>query len=517
MKSLSLGALAVLASLLPLAGCNHAPVADVTKSFTMKVQVDTGSDDPIPIDFLWVVDNSTSMCQEQRSLTSSFREFTDQLATVFDIDPRIAVTGVDGECDPSVDPTSSGRFNTVIAEPFPPGCYEQRVLPCTQDSDCAQMDCDLQCPLGVGVDGCVCDPDESAWRCDNTSPNPDECTVNGNGTVNTFCVRSCASDQECQTLFGEDTFQCRGGSGLSGCIRPADTDGCPTTFPAVLDGSNLDLFRCAATLGVEQAKCFHYEQGLNAALNALDPDGVNAEHDFLRRDAYLVVTFMSDEDDCSVAPGQVIDIENDRDTCALLPTADAGGPLIPVGHVVNRLKGLKQDPGRVIVAAIAGDSQAEDPAGVAADREAYFEAKGDPKDCHHQSYVCLSSNGKADYGSRYLELTESFGPNGVFSNICDNEGIRPALERIANTILTVLNQVCLPKPVLDEASLTVERHRGDEVVTLTPGSGAGSFRLLPPTDSCAIDGVPMQAVGFGDPPVPGESFTITYQGDPQLD
>ncbi len=503
--------------------CNSSPVENLEKSFTLKVEQSSGTSDPIKIDFLWVIDNSTSMCEEQLSLTRSFDQFTSKLEDFFRIDPRVAVTSHDMQCDVNDSSIASagGVFNTIPASKFPPACFESRVRLCATNSDCANMDCVVRGECDIDDPDCTCEGALGEWSCEGAGRTA-SCRINPNGTVNTQCTRACQTTEECRAVFDDDSYVCQhttsSRSGWAGCVRPPRTAECPNEVPPVLDGTTLDYFACAATLGVNQERCFLYEQGLNAALAALDKAGSNAQQaqDFLRDDAYLVLIFISDEDDCSVAPNRTINIEDDRDTCALLPTTEVGGPLAPVGHFVNRFKSLKQDPGRVIVAAIAGDSTLESPAEVAADRSLYVESKGSPKTCYHQSYICLSGNGKADYGARYLELTESFGPNGVFTNICDDEGVGPALEAIADTIINVLNKVCLPRPVLD--GLVVERTNADgSKVALTEGSGPGTYSIVEGAEDCVVDGVFMPAIAFGDPPTAGEEIIVTYEGDPQLD
>lgn len=512
----------LLAGLAALSGCNSVPVESLDKSFTYKVQKNSGTSEPIKIDFLWVVDNSSSMCQEQVALAENFKTFTQRLTSQFDIDPRLAVTTVDVQC--AVNNTSifssQGSFNTVPARTFPPACQESRVRACDNDDVCANMDCVIrgECDSGQLPPDCTCADELDRWNCRTT--NIASCIQTPNGSINTLCHRGCTTDEECQELFGDPRYVCQKPSGNQrdwGCLLPPATTDCPATVPAILDGSNLDLFACAATVGVNQeTSCFKYEQGLRAGMLALDPKGRNAAQAkaFLRDDAYLVLIFVSDEDDCSVADGRFIN-EDDYDTCGLLPTTDEGGPLVPVGHYVNRLKALKSDPGKVIVAAIAGDSTKTDAASVAADRAAYLSAKAGGRDCFKQSYICLSDQGKADYGSRYLQLTESFGPNGSFSNICSAEGIGLALQNIADTIITVLNKLCLPRPVL--GSLKVIRRLPDGSENEIPeGEGPGHYQILRTSEDCAMNGQILPAIAFGDPPTPGEEIEVTYEGDPQF-
>lgn len=487
--------------------CNHTPVEGLEKSFSMTVNQQTGSSEPIPIDFLWVVDNSTSMCQEQFSLTKSFTQFTDALDQFFEIDPRIAVTTVDANCEPDgVNVFSKGLFNTRPNRVFPPACYEERRVECRTDDDCANLDCELYGQCG---------PNQAEWVCKTT---PQEvCMVNPNGSINTRCQRTCSSNEDCQQFYSDNTFECKQPAGQpTGCLRPPDTADCPDTLPAVLTKDNIDLFRCNASVGVTQLNCLRYEQQLRSGLLAIDPTGRNADQakSFLRDDAYLVIIFVTDEEDCSVAEGRSI-AETDYNRCGLLPTTDDGGPLVPVAHYVNRFKALKRDPGKVVVAAIAGDSTRGTPEERDLDRAAYIDSKSNPRTCHNETSVCNSVNGVADYAPRMIELVRSFGPNGVFSNICSDEGIGPALESIARTIIQVINKACLPKPILD--GLRVTRTGPDGVETLLEeGDGPGRYRVVFGSEDCAVDGQLMPAIAFGDPPVPGEVVNITYEADPQF-
>ena len=202
---------------------------------------------------------------------------------------------------------------------------------CSNDAGCANLDCQAsgECD-DIDEPSCSCtDPDE--WACRGYQS--DICLRTPNGSINTSCRRRCTTDQECKDLFGDPRYICQKLSGNQldwGCLLPPATQDCPATVPAILDGTNLDLFACAATVGVNQeSSCFKYEQGLRASLLALDPKGKNAEQSkaFLRDDAYLVIIYVSDEDDCSVADGRSIS-EDDYETCALLPTTDEGGPLV---------------------------------------------------------------------------------------------------------------------------------------------------------------------------------------------
>ncbi len=86
--------------------------------------------------------------------------------------------------------------------------------------------------------------------------------------------------------------------------------------------------------------------------------------------------------------------------------------------------------------------------------------------------ACHSKAGAADLGSRYIDVVRGFGPNGILTSECGQSGFGPALQQIADRIVTVVSNICLPRDVLDERRVTVERH-----------SAGGTFEpLYNPTD-----------------------------------
>lgn len=582
-----------------LAGaCADIPIHDVSKSFAVEVSHISEGADPIQLDFLWVVDNSASMCQEQWALSQSFIQFVDQLQSNLNIDIRLAVTTTDAT-------SNQGRFVNTPAKTFPPACVESFQEPCLGDIDCEKA-------YGPG------------WTCKDY---PAEQMYNYNGSINSsctyrcngdgecceeFCTDECGSDQSCVKTMCEEaplddcTYACRNpGEDTSGCVRPPDTADCPANLPTKLTMQNIDLFKCIATVAPEQAYSANIEQGMAAAWLALDPNGPNAEQaaGFLRPNAYLVIVFVSDEDDCSIddnfcAPNalcedadDVAKCAKDGGTCKLdvaysyirgeetdvccgtikkdyfnicsllgeykgydhhvlsydLTKSDCqsdedcdegwyckessgkkkcrphyfsfphiadyfnppGAPifsLTPVVQYYSNFRSLKPDPAKVLVAAINGDGQVfksdaksmiakkclgeegtetekalaaklnhcvaykeakeadkdgcvDDPnkdgcelfynAKLECIRQCYIASKGNAKNVQtaRNSYVCESQFGKADYGSRYVQLGQMFGPNGIVSNICSEDGIAPALQKIADLIISRVTKVCLPLPV----------------------------------------------------------------------
>ncbi len=382
------------------------------------------------VDVLFVVDNSTSMIEEQVALVNHFDALMQQ-AHAAKLDLRVAVTTADVLCDPAVtSPSAQGVFNVTPAAGFPPSGYGKLSTLCSEDADCVAE-------LGQN------------WSC--LGSQMPICDENPNGSLNTSCVYRCDDDAECASRFGPGYYCNKPSSSPSdwGCLPDPGTSGCPAGLPAILQGADLAHFRCNATVGVIQHKCFKYEQGFEAARLALDVTGPNSQQamDFLRPKAHLAIVFVTDEDDCSVAPGQQIH-EDFYDTCAVgeakrrleaqghtveldhpallaaTLTTDDGGPLVPVAEYVDFFKSLKPDPSMVTVAAVTGHS--DDPAELIA----YVESKGDKRACYKQTSLCETSLGKTDWGSRYVQLVEAFGPRGVLASLCDASGIGSVMNQL---------------------------------------------------------------------------------------
>lgn len=497
--------LLVLLSAWLITGCNNIPVGSLQKSFSVKVTQSKDKSPPVQVDFLWVIDNSASMCQEQAQLAGSFDDFLTQIESFVNIDYRIAVVTTDMLSD-----DHSGRFQAKKATEFPFACVEAEITHCLRGAQGDE----------------VCAEKGEDWLCE--SPDEPKKVINCNGSLNSRCRKLCQEGWECDDAFveGGASDECKSEENSeacvykcltpskdpknSGCVLRPGTNACPDEAAmreTMLLGSGLesgqgrcatgegcwydqgcadgsaclepavwltretagDLFKCVGVVGAEQHSNANLEQGLNAAITALDKGGIRGDQakQFLRDDAYLVIIFVSDEEDCSTVDGESLKKEQ-YGTCTCRPDATEGGMMRPVPDAINRIKALKGDPGRVLVAAIVGDSTAEikiegtddiDPVETEVikneDRLAYFQSKctmcEDPSDHHphlFNTYICQSARGKADFGSRYVRFVKGFGANGILTNICDDSGIGPALEKIADRIIRVFTKVCLPRPVL---------------------------------------------------------------------
>ncbi|MFZ4578785.1 MAG: hypothetical protein ACOYOB_10365 [Myxococcota bacterium] len=342
---------------------------------------------PRKVDFLWVIDHSSSMCQEQRALAKGIDQFVAGLQAQGTIDAQMAVVTVQQIADlggPTVATNQVkhvGQFMHAAATSFPPNCMERVRIPCSSDDTCAQASVThLFSPLGPSS---MCPASGTTtmanplgavpgWKCNK--PSTVQKLTNQNCSINSYCEKRCTSDTECRELFeptvpvAERRSICYVPGGTTpeqaGCMFPPDTQDCPAPdqLPAVLKSnpvdaagqpagkSNLDYFKCLATLGAGTSTESKFEGGLRSAWHALDPNGPNCPKDgsgqptadcqnrqLLRDDADLVLVFVSDDDDCSVDLGVELPNLNaadkkanlafvsteDRDHCNLL--GDAAG------------------------------------------------------------------------------------------------------------------------------------------------------------------------------------------------
>jgi hypothetical protein len=246
------------------------------------------------IDFLFVVDNSGSMCEEQRNLNESFRVFSEFLFQELgdQVDYRIAVTSTDLQ-----DPMRAGR---LLNEPAAP----QPALNC-RDAVTGE-------PVVPATDGCG--------------------ALKDSGQLPTVLRSQDVVDQadleqkvRCLTTLGTqgDGFE-KGLEAMRLALSCA--------------GPNADLFsQCCTDAGDFDIACVVPETAVvecgtaeYQTLLASNPEA-DCRPIFLRPDAILVVVFVTDEDDCSDA------VSNPRDSnlaiCRYGPNAaDQNGDGISDGY-----------------------------------------------------------------------------------------------------------------------------------------------------------------------------------------
>ncbi|MSQ83940.1 MAG: hypothetical protein EXR77_13835 [Myxococcales bacterium] len=332
--------------------CNDYPVHSLLDSFEVRVTRQLSRDKAVKIDFLWVIDHSSSMCQEQRALANGFQTFIQSLQDYGKIKPtdpsfidaQMAVVTVQQVPD-AKNIKKIGEFVHSPATSLPPSCIEKVKQPCMGNLDCASPKCFNYSVFDTN--SCMCPQNGEKCLTPGKLANGDwfckfsaDSTIfnnNDNCSVNTSCQLKCTTNSDCYAMFeptvpdGKHKVYCNNVVQPAGCMFPPETDGCPAPekLPGVLKqavaadvvmpdgtkkkGTMLDWFRCNATVGANQEPEALFEGGLRSAWLALDPHGPNCPRDkngkpvgtcqytdLVRPDAYLVIVMVSDDDDCSM-------------------------------------------------------------------------------------------------------------------------------------------------------------------------------------------------------------------------
>jgi hypothetical protein len=275
-------------------------------------------------------------------------------------------------------------------------------------------------------------------------------------------------------------------------------------------GNLADVFTCIAALG--EGGC-GFEHQFASVLRALGADGQGAPAEnqgFLRPEAYLGVILITNEDDCSAAPGVPL-----FDTTANLnmgsqlgppanfrcnefghtcPTGvvgpnrtaphpdrnapnqdvtqmvsydgcmsdDTEGYLLSVKYVADQIKALKSDPSQVLVAAITGPTT---PYTVHWKTPSTADTSCGAASCPWPeiNHSCTATDSSfADPGVRVSQFVQEFGGNGLVLSICDNS-FAPSLDKIAQLINASLQPPCISgtvamKPGTQDPDCTVISH-----------------------------------------------------------
>lgn len=522
------------------------------------------------VDFLFMIDNSGSMCEEQAKLTANFEVLARRLVDAGDpTDFRIAVTNTDLRTA-----TSRGRF---------------------QDRPAVDS---VNCAGGLALAPGECDDlidADGRWFFGGI-------LMPGVGGTNPEDL--------------EHRFRCLAQLGTNG-------DGFEKGLEAMrlalsCDGPNRSAF---AACCVDEMNAVGEVVKSTYDPSCAPPPAQTPE--FLRPDAALVIVNLSDEVDCSdpasnpkashraickYGPSDGADAdslpdgfqdptlcpENDAAACYLRECGDLAAEacysarcvidrgdnnncgwypeaLTPVQDYVDFLKGLKADPARqIIVASIVGNRaflddpetstiyEVQNRPGRPTEACWYFREDGQPDVNVSQvdlaccpegvctgglAPTCESSNGAAFTGRRYLEFAEAFGLNGLGCppgapengercvTICVDDFSRP-LQLISEQFTGLLFHYCLEGVpeclVAGRACATAdERARPENYeaaisasveCSRTVDQGGGCASLLPPTD--VSNGLTVEAnancasglvLSLAPAPPPGAVLTLKYR------
>jgi hypothetical protein len=247
-----------------------------------------------------------------------------------------------------------------------------------------------------------------------------------------------------------------------------------------------------------------FEQHLEAIKQALEPSN-SANVGFLRPDAFLAVIIIADEDDCSLshstllAPdsatlgarqsfrctrfgitcddgGKTSDEMNQVGPKSQCHPDDGSAYLTKVADYVTFLKGLKDDPSKVIVAGIVGTI---DPFAVEL-RAPDKSSTAIPALAHSCTYT--GNDGKpevADPPIRIKSFLDQFPNRNTFSSICQQD-LRGGLQQIAELLRAVVGDPCIEGKLADPPNY-------DCAVSsiVNPGTDTAVETVLPRCDTSA--------------------------------
>ena len=236
-------------------------------------------------------------------------------------------------------------------------------------------------------------------------------------------------------------------------------------------GNVEDVFSCIALLGGGGCGFEHQFASTTAALqkagDPLDPDNGG----FLRPNAYLAIVMLTNEDDCSAPPDSTMfdpgqtsvksplgglqsyrcnefghlcdgrspphDVTGTM-TLGNCVSAENRGRLTTVADFISFLKGLKADPNRILVAALAGL-----PTPYVVQPQAFQLPDGSSEIQPAVGHSCTAANGDyADPAVRVKSWIDGFNGNGVFESICADD-FRPAMVRIAQAVIRRFPVQCI--------------------------------------------------------------------------
>lgn len=288
-------------------------------------------------------------------------------------------------------------------------------------------------------------------------------------------------------------------------------------------GQLSDVFSCIADLGIGGCGFEHQLQSIRVALSeSVEPSfAESANKGFLRRDAYLAIVMLTDEDDCSAVTnsdlfvdtsfegqagslrcniaGHICDgkappagvFRTDLANCTSTPR----GRLIPVEEVASYVKGLKTTPEKVIVSAITGLPGTPQGAKYAFLTNMDGELDVEP--------ICAAEGGTAAPSPRIEQFVKAFGQNGSLHSICSGD-FSPALKRIGELIALKLNPGCIDARLIDTDPAMAGVQPECTVVDRLPNGADFDETVIP---ECGKGGPPcwrLQAAGEGGNTCPNQ-------------
>lgn len=383
----------------------------------------------LPVDLLFMIDNSGSMGEEQKKLASVLPQLVAALATG-NADGRPAPAG----SQPDSPPVTSLHVGVVSSDmgingsPAPNSCGDRSFLSTEHDTRMTTTrinkpvgdDGILQTDVSVAVDG-IWGPGSGTSQVTNFLPADPSCQGITFPPDRRFVELSEGGDVAAASL----SFSCIAKRGRNGC-------GLEQQLEAVLKALTPPDSNIKFTA--------QSPNGHGDAEKPANPSGFN--QNFLREDAILAVVVVTDEEDCSIPDNSrgIFDPNNQKFTgginvrCGLQQNASY---LHPVARYVDGLKALKpkayQD--RIIFTGIVGIPLSQQTGAKAHSGETAMNAllnrpdmlfmtrrnQANTDDEPVPSCVSETGDGSAAPGRRYLEVAKEFGENGLVTSICEDE------------------------------------------------------------------------------------------------
>ena len=489
MKQNAINSLFVLAIASILSGCNEGSRLNAESTGTSN-PLPARQSSRVPLDVLLVVDHSATMCEEQAALGQYFADFLSTLESYTPVDYRVAVINAAMGKD-------AGKFRYHPRTELDAKCNADRLM---ATGECAQLGNEWKATGSPLVNWQGQSFDQCRLECE-TSPDCDAAIIAP--TAGRECARQ-ADTCQWQCIKSQDF------NGMKACARQPQTNGCPAAaeLRALLTGdtssnvpmitrNTIDLLPCITTTPTPPMPA-DGRQPFQAALLALDRKGPNAvqAQQFLRDDAFLLILFVTDEDDCSGVNGRNGSI--DSSCCAL------DNDLVSVAEVAYRLKGLHSDPSKVLVATLGG--ALDTTASQTASGEAYWDWR-----CKLFSpskvttHACLGATGPAGLSKRMIALADEMGRYGAFYNVCAPGSVPTILDTVARNISPELMRVCLPsRPLLQE----LLQPWITSISGPTRPVAAGEYDLI--IDATCRPEADYLAIRLKRPLDPGDTISVSY-------
>ena len=287
-RQLSCWGVLLLLSIGSLSACNDHPVEPIEQVLSAVSRQETRLPAKTKLDFLFVIDDSGSMCEEQESLSNNFQTFSDFLFTELQgaADYRIAVVSTDlGSAE---DPSPNAATFSYRKPP-------------------TQVICQVNDPVNGPMS-------------EQRNTNTDDCPQDGafpavisSEELEATCP---GGDRECIRQQLELQFRCMSTRGTEGFINEKGLEAMRMALSC--QGPNAEKFApCCENPGTPEA---FYNPACRLQPGQQEPL-------FLRPDATLVVIIISDENDCST-PADFPQASSRR-ICRPRGTVDGDGDRIP--------------------------------------------------------------------------------------------------------------------------------------------------------------------------------------------